>query len=76
MKTSGLVPALAANSRSIRKVPRIHNVEMRKWRCRIKNFFPKIREFLEIATRCDKTIVSFCAFGIWRRAVIAADSFG
>ena len=35
--------------------------EMRERRCRIDNFFGKIKEFRAIATRCDLTVVSFGA---------------
>jgi transposase len=38
-----------------------HDAEMYKWRHLVENFFQKIKEFRRIATRYDKTDVSFRA---------------
>ena len=44
-----------------RKEPRDHDLEMYRWRHQIENLFAKPREFRAMATRYDKTDVSFMA---------------
>lgn len=44
-----------------RKEPIPHDAEMYEWRHLVENFFCKIKEFRRIATRYDKTDVSFAA---------------
>ncbi|MCY4316432.1 MAG: hypothetical protein OXC66_09995 [Roseovarius sp.] len=46
-------------SRRNRKVPRDHDGEMYKWRHQVENFLAKTGEFRAIATRRDKTDVSY-----------------
>ena len=59
-------------SKRNRKVPRDHDGEMYKWRHQVENFFAKIKEFRAIATRCDKTDVSYAAAIYLAAGVIAA----
>ena len=59
-------------SKRNRKVPRDHDGEMYKWRHQVENFLSKIKEFRAIATRCDKTDVSYAAAIHLAAAVIAA----
>ena len=59
-------------SKRNRKVPRDHDGEMYKWRHQVENFFAKIKEFRAIATRYDKTDVSYAAAIYLAAAVIAA----
>ena len=59
-------------SKSNRKNPRDHDEEMYKWRHQIENYFAKIKEFRAIATRYDKTVVSFGALINLVAGVIAA----
>ena len=35
--------------------------ETYEWRRQIERFFAKIKEFREVATRCDKTVAGFRA---------------
>lgn len=44
-----------------RKQPIDYDREMYKWRHSVENFFAKIKEFRRIATRYEKTDVSFSA---------------
>ena len=59
-------------SKRNRKVPRDHDGEMYKWRHQVENFFAKIKEFRSIATRYDKTDVSYAAAIHLAAGVIAA----
>ena len=59
-------------SKRNRKVPRDHDGEMYKWRHQVENFFAKIKEFRAIATRYDKTDVSYAAAIYLAAGVIAA----
>jgi len=59
-------------SKRNRKVPRDHDGEMYKWRHQVENFFAKIKEFRAIATRYDKTDVSYAAAIHLAAGVIAA----
>ena len=47
--------------RKHRKTQIDHDAEMYKWRHLVENYFAKIKEFRGIATRYDKTDVSFRA---------------
>ncbi len=51
---------------------RDHDQEMYKWRHQIENFFARIKEFRSIATRYDKTDVSFAAANHLVSGVVAA----
>ena len=64
--------AAALPSKSNRKITRDHNEDMHKWRHRIENCFPNIKEFRAIATRCDKTVAGFRALIDLVAGVIAA----
>ncbi|MCY3985195.1 MAG: hypothetical protein OXE85_14915, partial [Roseovarius sp.] len=55
-----------------RKVPRDHDGEMYKWRHQVGNFLAKTGEFRAIATRYDKTGVSYAAAIHLAAGVIAA----
>ena len=59
-------------SKRNRKVPRDHDGEMYKWRHQVENFLAKTREFRAIATRYDKTDVSYAAAIYLAAGVIAA----
>ncbi|MCY4314974.1 MAG: IS5/IS1182 family transposase, partial [Roseovarius sp.] len=51
---------------------RDHDGEMYKWRHQVENFLSKIKEFRAIATRYDKTDVSYAAAIHLAAGVIAA----
>ena len=53
-------------------MPRDHDGEMYKWRHQVENFLEKTGEFRAIATRCDKTDVSYVAAINLAAGVIAA----
>ena len=59
-------------SKRNRKVPRDHDGGMYKWRHQVENFLSKIKEFRAIATRYDKTDVSYAAAIHLAAGVIAA----
>lgn len=48
-------------SKADRKTHIPHDIEMYKWRHLVENLFQKIKEFRRIATRYDKTDVSYAA---------------
>jgi transposase len=48
-------------SKANRKTPIPHDAEMYKWRHLIENCFQRLKEFRRIATRYDKTDISFAA---------------
>ena len=48
-------------SKADRKTPIPHDTEMYKWRHLVENLFQKIKEFRRIATRYDKTDISYAA---------------
>ena len=48
-------------SKADRTTPIPHDAEMYKWRHLVENFFQRLKEFRRIATRYDKTDVSFAA---------------
>lgn len=47
--------------KSNRKVQRNYDADIYKWRHLVENYFAKIKEFRGIATRYDKTDVSYAA---------------
>ena len=47
--------------KSNRKVQRDYDTHMYKWRHLVENYFAKIKEFRGIATRYDKTDISYAA---------------
>ena len=59
-------------SKRNRKVPRDRDGEMYKWRHQVGNFLAANGEFRAIATRCDKTGVSYAAAIHLAAGVIAA----
>ena len=55
----GAVAVIPAKADRTTPIP--HDAEMYKWRHLVENFFQRIQEFRRIATRYDKTDVSFAA---------------
>ena len=55
-----------------RKIQRNYDAEVYKWRHLVENYFAKIKEFIEIATRYDKTDCSYAAFWNLVAALIAS----
>lgn len=55
-----------------RKIQREYDIDMYKWRHPIENCFAKIKEFRGIATRYDKTDVSYAANWHLTAMIIAA----
>ncbi|MBL4748098.1 MAG: hypothetical protein JKY17_04795 [Magnetovibrio sp.] len=51
-----------------------HNKDVYKWRHLVENYFTKIKEFRGIATRYDKTDVSYSANWTLTVAILAAGS--
>ncbi len=66
-KASVVIP-----SKSNRKLQIPHDKEVYKWRHLVENYFAKIKEFRGIATRYDKTDVSYIANWNLTAAIIAA----
>ncbi len=56
----GVMPVISPRKK--RKPPAAYDKEMCKWRHRIENFFPKVKDYRGIATRCCKTDSCFKAF--------------
>lgn len=65
------VKAVIPGRRS-RKVAVEYDREMYKWRHQVENFFARIKEFRRIATRYDKTDVSFAAMIYLVSAVVVS----
>jgi hypothetical protein len=55
-------------SKTDRKMPIPHDIEMYKWRHLIENCFQRLKEFRRVATRYEKTDTSFAAviLAAWR----------
>ena len=66
-KASAVIP-----SKSNRKSRIPHDKEVYKWRHLVENYFAKIKEFRGIATRYDKTDVSYIANWNLAAGIIAA----
>jgi len=66
-KASVVIP-----SKSNRKSHIPHDKEVYKWRHLVENYFAKIKEFRGIATRYDKTDISYIANWNLTAAIIAA----
>jgi transposase len=54
-----------------RTVPIDYDREMYKWRHLVENFFARIKEFRQIATRYDKTNTSFSAMIYFGSTILA-----